>query len=126
MNLMEFFEIKVTESSEGYVEATMPVKTKHTQKYGFLHGGATIALAETLAGIGSNNLINEATHVAAGTHLECDHLKPVKEGSKLTAEASIIDLKAHKHVWEVKVYDSDSLIHISKVTCRIVAKKIFE
>jgi len=126
MNLMDFFEIKVTESSEGYVEATMPVKEQHTQTHGYLHGGATIAFAETLAGIGSSNLIKNEKEVAAGTHLESDHLKPVKLGAKLVGEASIIDFKSHKHIWEVKVYDSDTLIHISKVTCRIVAKNIFK
>ena len=67
------------------VMATMPVDSRNVQPYGYLNGGATVALAETLAGVGS--ILLAPGHICVGMSITASHLRPAKKGDTVTALA---------------------------------------
>lgn len=101
--LMESLGIVCTRLEEGYVEATMPVDVRTRQPMGILHGGASLALAETVAGYGSIYLLEE-NEIQVGVQVSGNHISSAHEGEILRAEGSIIHRGRSTHVWNVDVY----------------------
>ncbi|MGN0221080.1 MAG: PaaI family thioesterase [Prevotella sp.] len=101
---MEF----VSTSEPDVCVATMPVNEHTRQPYGVLSGGATLALAETLAGAGSIALCPGQTCV--GINVSANHVKSAYEGDTVTARARIINQSKHLHVWQVEVSDSKGML----------------
>ena len=123
---MELFEIKVDLIEDGLVKGSMPVKEKHTQAFGFLHGGASIVFAESLAGIGSMHMLEDGK-VAAGVSVNSKHLKPKKIGGFIHAIAVLKEETTTKHIWQIIIKDdSNETIHISVIECRIVDSSLFK
>lgn len=85
------------------IMATMPVDERNVQPYGFLNGGATLALAETVAGFGSILLC--PGKACMGMNITASHLHPVKKGDRVTAMAHLIHKGAQTHLWRVDVSD---------------------
>lgn len=101
--LMESLGIVCTRLEEGYVEATMPVDVRTRQPMGILHGGASLALAETLAGYGSVYLLKE-NEIQVGMQVSGNHISTAHEGEVLKAEAVMIHCGRSTHVWNVDIY----------------------
>jgi 1,4-dihydroxy-2-naphthoyl-CoA hydrolase len=117
----EVLDIKVVEAARDRIVATMPVGPNHRQPVGFLHGGVSVVLAETLASLGSTLNIDNDKHVAFGLEINANHLRPKREGM-LTGVATPIHLGRTTHVWEIKISDEqDKLICISRCTVAVVS-----
>jgi uncharacterized protein (TIGR00369 family) len=122
-SLLEQLGMRFTLVEEGKVEAVMPVDHRTKQPVGILHGGATIALAETVAGLGSNYLCQEGEH-AVGMQLSVNHLSSPRKGD-VHAVATILHQGKKSHVWQVEVFSDDNLlVSIVTVTNMIIKRKI--
>lgn len=121
--LLEALGIEIVSIEEGEVIATMPVDERTRQPFGYLHGGASVALAETVASYGSAALINMDTHTCFGLEINANHIKSKKDGI-VTAKAKPIHQGRTTMVWEIKMTDEkDQLLCISRCTVAVVEKK---
>lgn len=122
--LMENLGIKVTRIEEGYVEATMPVDRRTRQPMGIIHGGANLALAETVAGYGSIRLLKN-NELQYGMQVSGNHISSAHEGDTVKAEGRIIHRGRSSHVWDVEIssVSSGTLICSVRVTNAIVRKR---
>ncbi len=105
-NLMETLGIEFKDVSEGRVEAVMTVSKRICQPFGILHGGATIALAESVAGEGSLFLCN-SEEKPAGIQVSCNHVSAAKEGDTVHALGTIVHLGRTSHLWNIDITTSD-------------------
>jgi Cof subfamily protein (haloacid dehalogenase superfamily) len=120
--LMGHLGIQYTYASENRVEATMPVDHRTRQPFGILHGGATLALAETVAGLGSM-ILCQPDEVMAGMQISGNHVSSAHEGDTVRAVATIIHKGRSSHVWDVNVFTStDKLISSVRVLNSIMKK----
>ncbi|MDY3069706.1 MAG: Cof-type HAD-IIB family hydrolase [Parabacteroides sp.] len=121
--LMGNLGIQYTYVSDNRVEATMPVDERTRQPFGILHGGATLALAETVAGLGSM-LIANPDEMVVGMQVSGNHMSSAHEGDTVRAVGSIIHKGRSSHVWDVNIYTStDKLVSSVRVVNSILKKK---
>ncbi len=121
--LGEFFEMQFIEIGPDYLKATMPVINKTKQPFGLLHGGASVALAETIGSVASWCCVNRDLFIGVGIEINANHLISVTEG-KVTAVCSPIKVGGKLHIWDIKIYnDKEELCCISRFTCMIIPKK---
>lgn len=121
--LMETLEINYIDAGEGFLVATMPVNSRVHQPMGLLHGGATVALAESVGSAASIMFINPEKQEVRGIEISANHLKSKREGM-VTATAKIIHKGASIHLWEIKIVDeNDKLISLCKLTNMILPSK---
>ena len=105
------------------IQATMPVNNKTSQPNGFLHGGASLALAESLAGAGSYLMVDREKYNVFGLQVSGNHISSIDKGI-LQANAQLIHKGKTTHIWEVKITDENhKLISIVRVTNIITDKK---
>ncbi|MCS4486818.1 PaaI family thioesterase [Staphylococcus americanisciuri] len=118
-NLIELLEMKVVEQHDGYIKMTMPVTDKVKQPFGYLHGGATMALGETACSMGSAHLVDTTKEIPVGLEMNVNHIKSAKDGN-VFAEASIIHQGRTTHIWEIRIIDEqENLISIMRGTLLI-------
>lgn len=103
--LMGNLGIQYTYISAERIEATMPVDHRTRQPFGILHGGATLALAETVAGLGSL-VICAPDEIAVGMQVSGNHVSSAHEGDSVRAVGTIIHKGRSSHVWNVDVFTS--------------------
>ena len=121
-SLLGSLGIQFTKVEEGLVEGTLTLSEKNCRPDGILHGGANLALAETLAGLGSMLLVDFNTFDVRGIQVTGNHTGVLKEG-KATAIAKIIHQGNQTHVWNVDVTnDEGRLISTARVTNMIVKR----
>jgi 1,4-dihydroxy-2-naphthoyl-CoA hydrolase len=121
--LGEFFEIDFTEVGPDFLKATMPVANKTRQPFGLLHGGASVALAETVGSVASWCVVNRDLFIGVGMEINANHLKSVTEGV-VTAHCSPVKIGGKVHVWDIRMYDEGGeLCCVSRFTCMIVPKR---
>ncbi|MDR1881038.1 MAG: Cof-type HAD-IIB family hydrolase [Tannerellaceae bacterium] len=121
--LMGNLGIQYTYASEGRVEATMPVDLRTRQPFGILHGGATLALAETVAGLGSMILCHPDEFIV-GMQVSGNHLSSAREGDTVRAVGTIIHRGRSSHVWNVDVFTStDKLVSSVRVVNSVLKKR---
>jgi uncharacterized protein (TIGR00369 family) len=121
--LMEALGITVTAVSNDGVVATMPVDHRTHQPFGLLHGGASVALAETAASIGAYYLVDHETEICVGLEINANHIRGKKSGI-VTAYAKPVHRGKTTMVWEIKIVDEeDELICISRCTMAVLKKK---
>lgn len=102
--------------------ATMKVDERNRQPFGFLSGGASLALAENLAGVGSSAL--SPGKICVGISVSGDHVKAVEEGETVTALAHLVSKGRKLHVWDVQISNSSGeLISTVHVTNYIITPK---
>lgn len=112
---IEFLDI-----GDDYVKARMPVDHRTHQPFGLLHGGASVALAETLGSYGAFLCINPKTHSAVGLDINANHLRAVKSGWVIGVAKPIHRGKT-THVWEIRISDeADKLVCITRLTMAIL------
>lgn len=123
LTLMETLGIEFTLLSPGRVEAVMPVGKHVCQPFGILHGGATLALAESIAGQGSL-LLCEADEIPAGIQVSCNHVSSAREGDKVRAVGTIIHRGRSTHVWNIDIFTaSGKLVSSVRVVNSILKKR---
>ena len=120
--LMGNLGIQYTYASDERVEATMPVDYRTRQPFGILHGGATLALAETVAGLGSM-IICEPDEIVVGMQVSGNHISSAHEGDTVRAVATIVHKGRSSHVWNVDVFTSTNKLVSSIRVVNSVMKK---
>ena len=115
---MEWVEI-----GDRHLAIRMPVDERTKQPYGFLHGGASCALAETAGSVASHLVVDPSEFYCVGLEINANHLRPVTEGY-VTAVATAIHLGRSTHVWDIRITDSKQrLACICRLTVAIVKKE---
>jgi len=118
--MIQALSIVIMELTPERVIATMPVNEATRQPTGLLHGGASVALAETLASIGTWNLIDQEKQAAVGLEINANHLRGKKDGM-VTAVATPLHKGRTTMVWDIKIRDeSNQLICISRCSIAII------
>ena len=120
--LGEHLGMQFTEIGDNYLKATMPVDKRTHQPYGLLHGGASVALAETIGSVGSALIINPDKMICVGLEINANHVRGVKDGF-VTAIATPLHLGGSTHVWDIKIYgNKERLICVSRLTVALLKK----
>jgi uncharacterized protein (TIGR00369 family) len=121
--LMQTLNIEYIDAGPDYLVATMPVNSSVHQPMGLLHGGATVALAESVGSAASMLFINPAVSEVRGIEIAANHLKAKRNGI-VTATAKIIHKGRSIHLWEIKIVDeNNTLISICKLTNMVLPKR---
>lgn len=121
--MVEHLGITFTGFGEDYLEAIMPVTAKTKQPLGLLHGGANVALAETLGSVAGMLTINPETHYCVGLEINANHLKAVKDGT-VTGIVKPIHIGQKTQVWEIKIATPEGKLScISRITLAVLEKK---
>jgi 1,4-dihydroxy-2-naphthoyl-CoA hydrolase len=121
--LAESLDINITEIGTDFLIGTMPVDKRTKQPFGLLHGGASVALAETLGSIASWMVVNSELFIGVGIEINANHVKAVTQGL-VTGVCKPLHVRGRTHVWEIKIYnEAKELICISRFTCAIVSKE---
>ncbi len=117
--------IVITEVGDDYLVATMPVNDRTVQPFRILHGGANVALAETLGSVASTLCIDDlATHTGVGLEINANHLKSVLEGGLVTGTCRPVRVGRQVHVWQIEIRDEKGdLSCISRLTVSIVVRR---
>ena len=116
--LMEALGIEFTELGDGYLRATMPVDARTHQPYGLLHGGASVALAETLGS--SAGMLMAGGNAVVGLEINANHLRAVRSGV-VTGTARPIHLGRSTQVWEMRIEDqAGKAVCISRITLAVL------
>ena len=114
--------IKFVDIGDDYLKAKMPVDATTIQPGGVLHGGASVALAETIGSVGSNLLVDLDKHICVGLEINANHVKSVKSGY-VFGVGKPISVKEKTQVWDIKIFDDfNNLICISRLTMAILNK----
>ncbi|MDT0645965.1 hotdog fold thioesterase [Zunongwangia sp. F260] len=114
--LMETLDIEFTEVGEDYLVAKMPVTSKVHQPDGVLHGGASVALAESVGSLASYVFLNTEEFFVRGIEISANHIKSISEGY-VFAKATYIHKGRTTQLWEIKITDEDdNLISLVKLT----------
>jgi 1,4-dihydroxy-2-naphthoyl-CoA hydrolase len=112
--------IEFTEFGEDFLRGTMPVEARTRQPMGYLHGGASVALAETLGSVAANCVVDPAKFRCLGQEINANHLRPVTDGLVI-GTARPIHMGARSHVWGIEIRDpKERLVCISRLTIAVV------
>jgi 1,4-dihydroxy-2-naphthoyl-CoA hydrolase len=118
--LVDTIGIRVTEIGPDFVRATMPVNPRTHQPMGVLHGGASVALAETVGSLAATMCVDENLYVCLGQEINANHLRPVSSGI-VTATARPYHIGKRSHVWHIEIRDEqDKLVCVSRLTMAVV------
>jgi 1,4-dihydroxy-2-naphthoyl-CoA hydrolase len=119
--LIERLGIRFTEIGPDFVRAAMPVNSHTHQPMGVLHGGASVALAETVGSTAANLCVDPAREVCLGQEINANHLRPVHAG-QVTATARPLHRGNRSHVWQIEIRDEhERLVCVSRLTMAVVA-----
>lgn len=121
--MAEFLGLKWVEIGDDFLKLSMPVNNTTRQPYGFLHGGASCVLAETVGSVGSALVIDREKYYCVGLEINANHLRSVSEGIVI-ATAKPLHLGRSTHVWDIKIYDDkEKLFCVSRLTVAILQIK---
>jgi uncharacterized protein (TIGR00369 family) len=121
--LMETLEIQYIDAGEGFLTAKMPVNSRVHQPMGLLHGGATVALAESVGSAASLMFINPEKQESRGIEISANHLRSKREGT-VFCTAKILHQGRSIHLWEIKITDEEGkLISLCKLTNMILPRR---
>jgi 1,4-dihydroxy-2-naphthoyl-CoA hydrolase len=125
-NLGQNLGMEFIEAGPDYLVATMPVDHRTKQPFGLLHGGANVALAETLGSVASLFVVNSELFIGVGVEINANHLKAVFSG-KVKGICRPLNIAGKNHVWDIKIYnEANELTCVSRFTCTIVPKAKFQ
>lgn len=121
--LMETLNIEYIDAGEGFLVAKMPVNSSVHQPMGLLHGGASVALAESVGSAASHFFINGKEQEVRGIEISANHLKSIREGF-VFGTARIIHKGRSLHLWEIKITDeAGNLVSLCKLTNMVLTKE---
>ena len=120
--LIRALGIEMTELTEDSLKGRMPVDHRTRQPAGVLHGGASVALAETLASWGASFTVDPSQFYCVGMEINANHVRGVREG-RVHGTARPVHVGRNTQVWEVRIVDdSDRLVCLSRLTVSVVPK----
>jgi 1,4-dihydroxy-2-naphthoyl-CoA hydrolase len=122
-SMVENLGILVIEAGDDWLRGTMPVDARTKQPYGLLHGGASVALAETLGSMAGGLCVDSATEAVVGLEINANHLRAVREGMVI-GTARALHVGRSTHVWEIRIEnEAGKPVCISRITLAVVAAK---
>ena len=117
--------IEFIEVGANFLAATMPVDNRTKQPFGLLHGGANVALAETLGSVASLLVVNSDIFIGVGVEINANHIKAVLSGN-VKGICTPLNISGKNHVWDIKIYnEANELTCVSRFTCTIIPKNKF-
>lgn len=118
--MVEHLGIVFTEIGADFLRATMPVDHRTVQAMGILHGGASVALAETLGSVAGNMCLDLEKHVCVGQEINANHLRPASAGV-VTGTARPLHLGQRTQVWQIEIRDArERLVCVSRITLAVI------
>ena len=121
--LMEVLGIRITDIGEDWLRGTMPVDHRTHQPYGLLHGGASVALAETLGSTAAMLTLDPDQELAVGLDINANHIRGVRAGT-VTGTAKMLHIGRTTQVWEIRIENEDgALVCISRITMAVIAAR---
>ena len=118
--MVEALGIEVTDFGDQYICGKMPVDHRTKQPFGLLHGGASVALAETLGSMGAGMQIDLNAHAVVGIEINASHLKAVKDGW-VFGRATAVRVGRKIQVWKIDIADEkENLVCKSRLTLAVI------
>ena len=115
--------IEMTEIGPDYMIAKMPVDHRTIQRIGIMHGGASLALAETVGSIAASYCIDRENFFIVGQEINANHIRSVREGF-VHAKATPLHLGKSSHVWDIRITsDEGKLVCVGRFTVAILKKR---
>src|SRR6266481_4653445 len=119
-SVWDVLDIKLVSAEKDKVVATMPIGPNQRQQVGYLHGGISVVLAESVASLGTVLNIDASRQMAFGLEINANHLRPKRDG-QLTAVATPVHRGRTTHVWDIRINDeNDKLVCVSRCTVAVV------
>jgi 1,4-dihydroxy-2-naphthoyl-CoA hydrolase len=119
----EHLGMQYIEIGDDYLKGTMPVDERTKQPYGLLHGGASVALAETLGSVASALVVDHEKKMCVGLEINANHLRSARSGL-VTGTCKPIHIGSSTHVWDIRITDENNkLICISRLTVAVLDRK---
>ena len=113
-------DVQLTEVGPDFLRGTMPVDERTRQPFGLLHGGASVALAETLGSVASNFCVDPSRFYCVGQEINANHVRSARSG-RVTGTARPIHLGGRSQVWEIRIEDeAGRLVCISRLTMSVL------
>ena len=120
--LIEHLGIEFTEIGDDYIRATMPVDARTRQPYGLLHGGASVALAETLGSMGATMCVDVEEYQCVGQEINANHVRAARAGL-VTGTARPVHLGGRSQVWSIEIVnEAAKLMCISRLTVAVIRR----
>ena len=114
--------ILFTEIGADFVRGTMPVDARTVQPYGLLHGGASVALAETLGSTGAAMCVDADEYQVVGQEINANHVRAARSGLVI-GTARAVHLGGRTHVWAIEIVnDAHKLVCISRLTMAVIKR----
>jgi 1,4-dihydroxy-2-naphthoyl-CoA hydrolase len=118
--LVSHLGIRYTDVGEDYLAASMPVDARTKQPAGILHGGASVALAETLGSTGANLVVDRDKKLCVGLEINANHVRAMREGT-VTGVARPLHIGGSTQVWEIRISDAkERLVCVSRITMAVL------
>jgi len=122
-NLSSHLGIEFIEIGKDYLVAKMPVDHRTIQPFGLLHGGASVALAETLGSVAATLTLDNSKQAAVGLDINANHIRSARDGF-VYGKTTPIHVGKRTHVWEIRIENEEQqLISICRITMAIIDKK---
>jgi 1,4-dihydroxy-2-naphthoyl-CoA hydrolase len=123
-NMCEAIGIEIIELTDNSIKGKMPVDHRTVQPMKILHGGASLALAESLGSIGSNLMVDTEKFACVGLDINANHLRPASSGF-VYAEAKPIHVGKKTHVWSIEIKnEKGQMVCVSRLTMAVIEIKM--
>jgi 1,4-dihydroxy-2-naphthoyl-CoA hydrolase len=120
--MVEYLGIEFTEISDDFIRGTMPVEARTRQPYGLLHGGASVALAETLGSTGATMCVDATQYQCVGQEINANHVRPARTGL-VTGTARPVHLGGRTQVWTIDIVnEAGKLVCTSRLTMAVIRR----
>jgi len=120
--MVEHLGIEFTEISDDFIRGTMPVDGRTRQPYGLLHGGASVALAETLGSTGATMCVDTKEYQCVGQEINANHVRPARTGS-VTGTARPMHLGGRTQIWVIDIVnEAGKLVCTSRLTVAVIRR----
>lgn len=121
--MAEQLGIEFTVVGEDFLEARMPVDARTHQPFGLLHGGASVALAETMGSVAAHCCVDMTREFCVGLDINANHIRGVRQGW-VRGITKPLHIGKKTHVWEIRIVsEKDELVCISRITMAVLEKK---
>jgi 1,4-dihydroxy-2-naphthoyl-CoA hydrolase len=121
--MMETLGIRITAIGDDWLQGTMPVDHRTHQPYGLLHGGASVALAETLGSTAAMLTLDPDKELAVGLDINANHIRGVRSGI-VTGTARMLHIGRTTQIWEIRIEsEGGALLCISRITMAVIAAR---
>ncbi len=118
--LVSHLGIRYTGIGDDWLKASMPVDARTKQPAGILHGGASVALAETLGSTGANLVLDREKKLCVGLEINANHIRAMRDG-EVTGIARPLHIGSTTQVWEIKISDAaERLVCVSRITLAVL------